>query len=355
MQSNREMPLCHYLYDPLDRLTAYTLSEQASNQRYYLKNRLASVVKGAVQYSVMQFDDQPLAQQRRQNGAVETNVLATDQQRSVLAVLDSKKQANPLYYTPYGYHPSESGLLSLLCFNGEQPDSVTGHYLLGIGHHRPFNPVLMRFNCPDSWSPFWEGELNAYVYCGGDPVNQRDPTGHNSIWFKITNAISGRGNSRRQLTSQTASSSPVSTPTSTTSTTSAPSDVYKKGSMPGEPTRPATFDNRVQRTSQPTSSSPTQSAKELSSWPKAPPSEPGANQLRTPRQAPALIPVVNTVAGKMDTPYEVTSSKMQSIIFFGQSSPNLDPAQASKIIRELGGLPELGPGRQYRLPDVRKV
>ncbi len=62
-------------------------------------------------------------------------------------------------------------------FNGERPDPITGHYLLGNGY-RAFNPVLMRFNSPDSWSPFGEGGLNAYGYCVGDPVNRSDPTGH---------------------------------------------------------------------------------------------------------------------------------------------------------------------------------
>ncbi|MFF1916268.1 RHS repeat-associated core domain-containing protein [Streptomyces sp. NPDC058239] len=71
----------------------------------------------------------------------------------------------------------EAGLVSLLGFNGERPDPVTGHYLLGNGY-RAFNPVLMRFPSPDSWSPFGEGGLNSYAYCLGDPVNRVDPTGH---------------------------------------------------------------------------------------------------------------------------------------------------------------------------------
>jgi len=36
----------------------------------------------------------------------------------------------------------------------------------------------MRFNSPDSWSPFGEGGPNAYMYCGADPINRSDPTGH---------------------------------------------------------------------------------------------------------------------------------------------------------------------------------
>jgi len=105
-----------------------------------------------------------------------TILLATDQQRSVLNAIDAN-QPNAFAYTPYGHRPAEHGLLSLLGFNGEPPDPVTGHYHLGKGY-REFNPVLMRFNSPDSWSPFGRGGLNAYAYCSGDPVNLNDPTGH---------------------------------------------------------------------------------------------------------------------------------------------------------------------------------
>ncbi|WP_459203166.1 RHS repeat-associated core domain-containing protein, partial [Pseudomonas fragariae (ex Marin et al. 2024)] len=73
----------------------------------------------------------------------------------------------------YG-HRAQGGPFS--GFNGERADPVTGHYLLGNGY-RAFNPVLMRFNRPDSLSPFGRGGLNAYAYCQGDPVNRSDPGG----------------------------------------------------------------------------------------------------------------------------------------------------------------------------------
>jgi len=85
-------------------------------------------------------------------------------------------------YSPYGYRPTESASLNILGFNGERSDSVTGHYLLGNGY-RALNTVLMRFNSPDSFSPFGEGGLNAYAYGQGDPINSYDPTGH--IGLKI--------------------------------------------------------------------------------------------------------------------------------------------------------------------------
>jgi RHS repeat-associated protein len=81
-------------------------------------------------------------------------------------------------------------LLSLLGFNGERPDPVTGCYLLGNGY-RAFNPVLMRFNSPDSWSPFGRGGLNAYAYCVGDPVNRHDRNGHTPELLKNLLRFSG--------------------------------------------------------------------------------------------------------------------------------------------------------------------
>ncbi|MGY2261987.1 RHS repeat-associated core domain-containing protein [Pseudomonas sp. SDO55104_S430] len=107
---------------------------------------------------------------------VVSRLLATDQQRSVLAIL-AANQPERLRYTPYGHNPAGSGLISLLAFNGEQVESITGWYLLGNGY-RAFNPVLMRFIRPDSWSPFGRGGLNTYAYCAGNPVSRRDPSGH---------------------------------------------------------------------------------------------------------------------------------------------------------------------------------
>jgi RHS repeat-associated protein len=113
------------------------------------------------------------------NPSRKTILLATDQQQSVLNA-HATNQAHPLAYSPYGHRPWDNGFLSLLGFNGELPDRFTGHYHLGKGY-RQFNPVLMRFNSPDSWSPFGEGGINAYAYCSGDPINRVDPTGH-SFW-----------------------------------------------------------------------------------------------------------------------------------------------------------------------------
>ena len=177
MTSSRETVLCQYHYDPLDRLTSHALPDIPERQRFYCKSRLATEIQGAMRYSIIKHGDQLLAQQRSEGDASDTTLLATDLQRSVLQTLKADRPPKPIGYSPYGHRPVESGLLSLLGFNGERPDPITGCYLLGNGY-RAFNPVLMRFNSPDSLSPFGKGGLNAYVYCAGDPINRADPAGH---------------------------------------------------------------------------------------------------------------------------------------------------------------------------------
>ncbi|MEB5935297.1 RHS repeat-associated core domain-containing protein [Pseudomonas mosselii] len=101
-------------------------------------------------------------------------LLASNGARSIELVLknDTRK---PLVYTPFGHSPGPDSVR--LGFNGAFLESISGDYLLGNGY-RAFSPALMRFNSPDSWSPFEAGGLNAYGYCEGDPVNRDDPSGH---------------------------------------------------------------------------------------------------------------------------------------------------------------------------------
>lgn|GEM_PF-1023280 len=178
--STRETLLSRYNYDPLDRLVNSTPFEQLT-QRFYCQTRLATEIEGGVQRTIVQHDDQLLAQQQSEGGKTTATLLATDQQRSVLNALDANL-FHSLAYSSYGHHLMGNGLLSLLRFTGERADPVTGHYHLGNGY-RQYNPVLMRFNSPDSWSPFGEGGINTYAYCGGDPINRVDPTGHLFDWF----------------------------------------------------------------------------------------------------------------------------------------------------------------------------
>ena len=171
-----ERLLSSYLYDPLDRLVG--THALLTTQRFYNRERFTTERQGLVSHCVFQYGNQLLAEKQFQG---QTALLATDLQRSVLHSMSTtgpRAQA----YSAYGHHRAESGLGSLLGFNGEQADRITGHYLLGNGH-RAYNPVSMRFNSPDQLSPFGKGGFNAYAYCAGDPVNKVDPSGRSPLFI----------------------------------------------------------------------------------------------------------------------------------------------------------------------------
>ncbi|EJM72119.1 RHS repeat-associated core domain protein-containing protein [Pseudomonas sp. GM55] len=196
----REINLCCYAYDPLDQLVGTSTQTDAKTQRFYCKRRLTSEIGERLKYSIFQHDNHLLAEQQFDETTANTRLLATDQQRSVMHTVSSQPTRH-VAYSPYGHRPPGSGLLSLLEFNGERRDPATGFYLSGIGY-RGFNPVLMRFNSPDSWSPFGKGGLNPYAYCLGDPVNRRDPNGHFSFWSRFIRLVDEMPGPARNVTSR---------------------------------------------------------------------------------------------------------------------------------------------------------
>ncbi|MCU1759088.1 RHS repeat-associated core domain-containing protein [Pseudomonas sp. 14P_8.1_Bac3] len=189
MAVQREMLLCRYHYDPLDRVAGCAPLGEPSIQRFYRGDRLATEIQGQVQCSVFETEVQVLAQQKHQAGRVGCALLATDLQCSIFHSIDAA-QHQQRAYSPYGHWFPEADLIGLLGFNGERRDSVTGHYLLGNGH-RVFIPVLMRFNRPDKLSPFEKGGINAYAYCAGDPVNRVDPKGRYFVPAFVTGMVQG--------------------------------------------------------------------------------------------------------------------------------------------------------------------
>jgi RHS repeat-associated protein len=102
-----------------------------------------------------------------------TTLLATDAPGSVLRQLSSHLHYN---YTPFGYDAPRANGGPLLGFNSQLLD-LSCTYLLGSGY-RAYNPTTMRFNSPDSLSPFNGGGINTYAYCSNDPINNVDPSGH---------------------------------------------------------------------------------------------------------------------------------------------------------------------------------
>lgn len=189
-------PLAQHRYDALDRLVA-----TSTQQRFYCLGRLRTEVQGTASRSLFEHADQPLAQRTER-----LSLLATEPQGSViLALAEGDRQA--LAYSPYGHRP-HAAEASLLGFNRERPEPLTGHYLLGNGY-RALMPALGRFNSPDSWSPFGKGGLNAYAYCQGDPVNRVDPSGH-GIVGKLLSTV-GKKLSQSKTTALHASKKPTAT------------------------------------------------------------------------------------------------------------------------------------------------
>ncbi|MEE4309519.1 RHS repeat-associated core domain-containing protein [Pseudomonas alliivorans] len=172
--------LRRYRYDALDRLAGVKNGAEHSTSRFYQLNHLSVEVQGSRRRRVFQCEGHLLAEHDTEGSSARMDLLATDLQRSVLHSVGSQARQSPAY-SPYGHH---SQAVTFLGFNGEPPDTVTGHYLLGNGY-RAFNPVLMRFNQPDNLSPFGRGGLNAYAYCLGDPVNREDPSGHSPAIFSL--------------------------------------------------------------------------------------------------------------------------------------------------------------------------
>lgn len=102
-----------------------------------------------------------------------STLLCTTASRTVIRTLWSKKN---LFLDVFGFtHPSNFQV-HRNGFNGECAEPMTGHYLPG-GARRSYNPALRRWHSADSLSPFARGGINAYAYCGSDPVNWHDPSG----------------------------------------------------------------------------------------------------------------------------------------------------------------------------------
>ncbi|WP_225933152.1 RHS repeat-associated core domain-containing protein [Pseudomonas maumuensis] len=101
-----------------------------------------------------------------------STILAIDFQDSIVRHQNTR-DGTAFCYTAFGHTPFNSRALR---FTAQVHEPFEG-YVLGKGY-RVYSPILMRFFSVDSLSPFAEGGINAYAYCGGDPVNHIDPSGH---------------------------------------------------------------------------------------------------------------------------------------------------------------------------------
>lgn len=113
-------------------------------------------------------------------------LIGTNKANSTLLTYDGNTQQVNLYSAFGSVDNVQNGLLP--GFNGERPDPLTGVSHLGNGY-RAYNPILMRFTCPDNESPFGAGGINPYAYCQNDPVNVADPSGHGFIFRLVRRGL----------------------------------------------------------------------------------------------------------------------------------------------------------------------
>lgn len=143
---------------------------------FYQADKLHCTLKGAKSHTLLQWQEQSLAESVREDETSGTTLLATDTLGSVTdAQLPGDRQS--FSYCAFGHDPFDPHGGTAIGFTGELRHSQISSYLLGNGY-RAYHPVLMRFGSPDSFSPFGEGGLNGYAYCSGDPINYYDPSGH---------------------------------------------------------------------------------------------------------------------------------------------------------------------------------
>ncbi|MGG1944338.1 RHS repeat-associated core domain-containing protein [Trinickia sp. NRRL B-1857] len=112
-------------------------------------------------------------------------LLVSDSQGSVLTASNGASSEDHAY-SAYGEdHPKACAIQG--GYTGQYRDPVLPGYMLGNGY-RAYLPGLMRFAQPDAaaYSPFGKGGFNPYAYCGGDPINRFDPSGHFFLthWIK---------------------------------------------------------------------------------------------------------------------------------------------------------------------------
>ncbi|PMZ99414.1 MULTISPECIES: RHS repeat domain-containing protein [unclassified Pseudomonas] len=163
---------CEYRYSPDGRLRDRVI-DGTLHRSFFSASQLTHEQQGDARLEIVGDGHSLFGLSKVAAGVRQTTLLGCDSQGSVR--LESDDTTRPLRYGPHGTEHDNTSLQPF-GYAGERREPLTGCYM--AAGYRPYDPVLMCFLAPDSESPFGRGGLNAYAYCGADPVNRVDPDGH---------------------------------------------------------------------------------------------------------------------------------------------------------------------------------
>ncbi len=125
---------------------------------------------------------------------VEAYTYVKDAQGSTCLLTDESGEAVTNYeYDDYGVtNVTGTATVNVLAYTGGVYDEETGQYYLNARYYDPEQGVFLtqdtyrgEQNQPATW--------NLYGYCGGNPVNYVDPSGHDAIWLQYAHAAYNMG------------------------------------------------------------------------------------------------------------------------------------------------------------------
>lgn len=179
-----------YGYDATGRQIRQSAANVAALGLHYSEEKNIGVSQGGSRARYVRHQQTVLA---RSISAIGTELNVNDASASVRTVRASNNSVRRVQYAPYGLSNIDVGSESATLlernrpgFNGERYDPLGRLYHLGNGL-RAYSPELMVFLSPDPSSPFAEGGINSYAYCGGDPINFIDPSGMSRLrtWLLV--------------------------------------------------------------------------------------------------------------------------------------------------------------------------